>query len=558
MEVERRITLSDATVEYREGENGEKRPVIAGYAAVFNSESRILNGFVETIHPNAFDEVLSTSPDVIGVFNHDRNLLLGRTSNGTMRLAKDAYGLRYEITPNEKTSIGRDVIEWVKDRTVVGSSFAFAVRKDGTGDSWRRGDDGMQRREVRSVALLEDCGPVVRPAYSAASVVVSRRALEMALGEAYRPSQTMANSAKRGLKLAGRSEGIDQNLIAVAERLAERQVVSVEECEYLASVFERCIASKAKGWNGSAAWIEWQLAGGDAGQRWVDRRTAAAEPDPEKTSTPAETFVAPPAAADAEETDSRAEGDPNLTPTAGMAAAAKRGLALHEAGRSGDGLKPETVARAKKIAARETLTPEHVREMRAWFRRHKVDKRPGWSAKGAETPGYTAWMLWAGDAGWRWSEMKVAQMERAGEKRDIDEEGIEEEYDGLLSERDLATAESYEGIAEELGPWSKDESHYVGENPFAASGIACKNCVFFEAEGRCYVVAGDIAQDAVCKLWIIPEGRMSEEEKVEEKEPEVQENSAPEKSEDAEAIAKAAALKAILLSTQLHAAPAAL
>lgn len=102
----------------------------------------------------------------------------------------------------------------------------------------------------------------------------------------------------------------------------------------------------------------------------------------------------------------------SLRPSAGMAAAARRGLELHEAGRSGDGLKPETVARAKRIAARESLTEAHVREMRAWFRRHKVDRRPGWGDRGNETPGYTAWMLWGGDPGWRWSEVKVARLDR--------------------------------------------------------------------------------------------------------------------------------------------------
>ncbi|NDG19711.1 MAG: hypothetical protein EB117_15790, partial [Betaproteobacteria bacterium] len=63
-EVERRTTVQEATVEYRDTGNGEKKAVISGYAAVFNSESRNLGGFVETIHPEAFDEVLATAPDV--------------------------------------------------------------------------------------------------------------------------------------------------------------------------------------------------------------------------------------------------------------------------------------------------------------------------------------------------------------------------------------------------------------------------------------------------------------------------------------------------------------
>jgi hypothetical protein len=61
-------------------------------------------------------------------------------------------------------------------------------------------------------------------------------------------------------------------------------------------------------------------------------------------------------------------------------------------------------------------------------------------------------------------------------------------------------------------------------------------------------VSGEIAQDAVCKLWIIPEGRMSEQ-KTEEK---------PQKRDEAaDAMAKAAALKATLLATRLHGATAA-
>jgi hypothetical protein len=257
--------------------------------------------------------------------------------------------------------------------------------------------------------------------------------------------------------------------------------------------------------------------------------------------------------------EERAEPAIDLTPTAGMAAAAKRGLALHEEGRSGDGLKPETVARAGKIAARERLSEDHVREMRAWFRRHKVDKKAGWSKRGEETPGYTAWMLWGGDPAWRWSEMKVAQMER----RDIDEEGVEEEYGSVLSPANLALAESYEAIAEEYGPWSQADAHYIADNPFAASGKNCGNCIFFESEeGRCYIVQGEIAADAVCKLWIIPEDRMKQEPEAErqaptvEQAPEVTEQPVAEVSrEEQEALdiaIKLADLKATILRTKLH------
>jgi hypothetical protein len=101
----------------------------------------------------------------------------------------------------------------------------------------------------------------------------------------------------------------------------------------------------------------------------------------------------------------------SLKPTAGMAAAAKRGLRLHEEGKSGDGLKPETVARANRLARREEMNPEWVREMNAWFARHAADQRPGWDTPGSESPGFVAHLLWGGTPAKNFAARKVKQME---------------------------------------------------------------------------------------------------------------------------------------------------
>ena len=499
-EIERRITFSDATIEYRDAENGEKRPTIVGYGAVFNSESRNLGGFIETVHPKAFDDVLSTKPDVLGLYNHDKNKLLARSSNGSLKLAVDSYGLRYEMSL-PATRDAEDVATMVKERLVTGSSFAFAVRKNG-GDVWSTDDKGMKRREIRSIGLLEDVGPVVRPAYDASSVVVSRRALEIALGENFRPNQTMANAARRGLRAAEKRDDIDSRLLVIADRLVNREIVSVEEVSYLAEVHQRAAAARAANWSASPAYVEWLLAGGDSGEKWCERRSEVA-------------VVAPEEAMSVEDVeDYRAEGDVSLKPTAGMASACRRGLKLYEEGRGGDGLVPATISWARKIASRENLTEEKVVKMRAWHARHKVDKKPGWDKAGEETPGFVAFLLWAGAAGARWSESKVAQMER-GESRDAEGvTGVEEEY-GTLSPANLAYAESLEGIVDEFGPWPQggpDGAHYIEVSPFAERGMKCSNCIFFEA-GACEVVQGSISENGVCKLWVIPEGKMKDESK---------------------------------------------
>ena len=75
-------------IEIREsGQDGE-RPVIAGVAAVYGQRSVDLGGFVEEIEPGFFDGVLDG--DTRGLFNHDRNFVLGRTKSGTLSLSDGA------------------------------------------------------------------------------------------------------------------------------------------------------------------------------------------------------------------------------------------------------------------------------------------------------------------------------------------------------------------------------------------------------------------------------------------------------------------------------------
>ena len=49
---------------------------------MFNKETVIADLFLETISPRAFDKALSNPDDVRALFNHDPNVLLGRTSSG--------------------------------------------------------------------------------------------------------------------------------------------------------------------------------------------------------------------------------------------------------------------------------------------------------------------------------------------------------------------------------------------------------------------------------------------------------------------------------------------
>lgn len=150
-------------------------PTIAGYAVIFDSWSEVMidsrgRPFRERIAPAAFDRALAASPDIRALWNHNSDLPLGRTRNGTLRVGKDGSGLRFELTP-PATSWGADAVESIRRGDVSGMSFAFSAKRDG-GDTWAKpGPDGVAERTLLDADLYE-LSPVTFPAYPATQVAV--------------------------------------------------------------------------------------------------------------------------------------------------------------------------------------------------------------------------------------------------------------------------------------------------------------------------------------------------------------------------------------------------
>lgn len=169
--MERRFISEDAANVGLEERDGE--PVkIQGYGAVYydgtpKTEYRLWPGAVERILPGAFDRAIQQD-DVRGLYNHNVDHLLGRTSAGTMKLESFQKGLRYTIKPPD-TTLARDVIANIRAGNLSGSSFGFTLsEKD---EEWSV-DEGrnLMVREIRNVSGLFDTGPVTFPAYTATSV----------------------------------------------------------------------------------------------------------------------------------------------------------------------------------------------------------------------------------------------------------------------------------------------------------------------------------------------------------------------------------------------------
>lgn len=176
---------------------------LVGYAAKFGVRSLPLGGFVETIAPGAFDGVLED--DVVGLFNHDPNQVLGRSSAGSLRLSIDDTGLRYEIDL-AGDEVSTRVASYVGDKRITQSSFAFSLPFDG-GDQWDQQDDGVIVRTILRVGRLWDVSPVTIAAYPDAEVQLRSafEAVQTAAG-ARRAAEIrrVTNSRARELQLLSR------------------------------------------------------------------------------------------------------------------------------------------------------------------------------------------------------------------------------------------------------------------------------------------------------------------------------------------------------------------
>lgn len=163
-------------VEYR-GEGEAKQPAaFVGKAIVCGSRSHNLGGFVEVIDPKALDEC--DLSDVVGLFNHNRDLVLGRTSSGTLTLTRDGDGgLSYRIAYDPTDPDHQRVMAKILRGDVVGSSFAFRVAANG--DSWDKEETdttSIYVRTVTKISKLGDVGPVTVPAYAASTA--AKRSLD--------------------------------------------------------------------------------------------------------------------------------------------------------------------------------------------------------------------------------------------------------------------------------------------------------------------------------------------------------------------------------------------
>lgn len=144
---------------------------LEGYFARYDDVYQVAEGATESIARGAFTE--SINGDVRALYNHNSDIILGRTSAGTLELKDTDVGLWGKIDINARDTQAVNVYERIARGDISGCSFGFTIEDE---DTTVR-DDGTVHWTIKKVNPLYEISPCTFPAYEATSVSARERDL---------------------------------------------------------------------------------------------------------------------------------------------------------------------------------------------------------------------------------------------------------------------------------------------------------------------------------------------------------------------------------------------
>lgn len=139
-------------------------PVVEGLFVVYDSPYQVCEGGTESIARGALTEALSG--DIRALYNHNTDLVLGRTSAGTLTLEDTDAGLYGSIQINRHDSAAMDAYARIKRGDITGASFGFDIEKE----TRTVKEDGSVHWTIEKISPLYEISPCVFPAYEATAI----------------------------------------------------------------------------------------------------------------------------------------------------------------------------------------------------------------------------------------------------------------------------------------------------------------------------------------------------------------------------------------------------
>lgn len=188
----RYMQMQDVTT--RSDENGDL--YLEGLFVVYDSVYDVFPGATESIAKGAFSE--SVNGDVRALYNHNTDIVLGRTRAGTLELRDTERGLWGRIKINPKDSDAMNAYARVKRGDLTGCSFGFDIPDGGEETIYK--DDGTVHFIINKVDPLWEVSPCVFPAYEATHISARGKDLEKVKDEAKEIEKRRADAWRAELR----------------------------------------------------------------------------------------------------------------------------------------------------------------------------------------------------------------------------------------------------------------------------------------------------------------------------------------------------------------------
>jgi hypothetical protein len=162
--------FNEQNVEFRQSSKVDNIGTVSGICAPYGSLSEDFSngrGFFEVYEPGCFTESISLN-DILSFGYHESSVVLGRTSNKTLRLTESLSGLRYELDLPD-TQDGRDILTLVKRRDIKGTSCGFYVTESESEKAAIGNILHVIKGELIEVSLVPN------PAYLSTSAQISQK-----------------------------------------------------------------------------------------------------------------------------------------------------------------------------------------------------------------------------------------------------------------------------------------------------------------------------------------------------------------------------------------------
>lgn len=189
---------------------------LTGYASTFEPYEMYggptAGGWIEQVHPHAFDKTLRESPDLMLLINHE-GMPLARTKSGTLKLSVDSHGLKVSAKLDRSDPDVQRLEAKMRRGDMDEMSFAFRVKAQTWSTAPQFPDDPQGLRTLTEVSLHKgDVSVVNYGANPTTTAEVKARNGKKA---------SMGMSVREALAQARRTPQVNDEVMRRAQRLLD-------------------------------------------------------------------------------------------------------------------------------------------------------------------------------------------------------------------------------------------------------------------------------------------------------------------------------------------------